>query len=81
MRYIFIRGPVSAQEAFLYCFGVSLGSTASRGWGSLDHLVMSLGVCLPQALSSRNCAPGGRYKGIYHKAFSWQIPARSLLPR
>lgn len=57
MRYIFIAGPVSVQEPFLDCFGVSLGSTASRGWGSLDHLAMP-----PGCMTLKHSVPGSVHR-------------------
>ena len=82
MRYIFIMGPVSVQEPFLCCFGVSLGSTASRGWGSLDHLVTSPGCMIPpstqlQELCTRWEVQGNLSQGIF-VADSSKVPVAKI---
>lgn len=82
MRYIFITGPVSMQEPFLCCFGVSLGSTASRGWGSLDHLVTSPGCMIPpstqlQELCTRWEVQGNLSQGIF-VADSSKVPVAKI---
>lgn len=63
MRYRFITGPVSVQEPFLYCFGVSLGSTASRGWSSLDHLVTPSEHSPPTSTQPQELCTGWKVQG------------------
>jgi hypothetical protein len=70
------------QEPFLCCFGVSLGSTASRGWGSLDHLVTSPGCMIPpstqlQELCTRWEVQGNLSQGIF-VADSSKVPVAKI---
>lgn len=62
------RTCVSAGDISLLIYGV-LGSTTIRAWGSLNHLAMTLGAGLPQALSPRNMHRVGGTRDYITKHF------------